>query len=180
MNGAPYDIFLAADGERPQRLADEGFGTAGGPFVYAIGKLSLCGPGLDFTDPAAWLASDKVRRIAIANPRHAPYGQAAMQLLDELGVREEVQDKLVMAENINQTLQFLLSRNVDAAFIARSQRPSVWGACTRNISDARIIQQGILLNDSGGARAFKQFLQGPQAAAIIEQAGYEVSSTQQE
>lgn len=179
LNGAPYDMFLAADAERPTRLEAQGSGISDTRFTYAMGRVILCGIGMDINAPGDWLQGPGVRRIALANPRHAPYGEAAMQALDSLGLTEQVRDKLVIGENVNQALQFMLSGNAEAAFIARSQRTAVWGACSSKFSAQPVIQQAIMLNDTIGTRDFKAFLQGAEAAAIIAEAGYEVPLVKQ-
>ena len=101
-----------------------------------------------------------------------------MAMLEELGIATELQDKLVMGESISQVLQFLLTGNADAAFLARAQQPAVPDPCTSRLRSPPVVQQAILLQDSPAAREFMRFLQGPTAAAIIAEAGYELPLTQ--
>lgn len=117
-HGAPFDLFFAADEAFPEALANEGFGAA--PQRYARGRLVLWLRGQGTSPQLEQLADARVRRIAIANPEHAPYGQAALQVLHAAGLHARVQDKLVMAENIGQAAHFAHSGAAEAALLAQS------------------------------------------------------------
>lgn len=181
VNGAPFDLFFAADEERPRLLEAAGKTKPGSRFDYAIGRLALCSPGVDIPDDIkVWLNDAAIDRLAIANPRLAPYGAAAVEVLQKTGSRERLQDKLVMGENISQALQFTVSGNVTAGFIAHEQaraRPatSEW-SCQQVPGDwhSPIRQQAVVLKNSAAGRAFVEFVQSPAAATIIKNAGYDL------
>jgi molybdate transport system substrate-binding protein len=179
LNGAPFDILLAADAERPRRLETAGAGVPGTRFTYALGALVLWSRRAD--DCRAVLRSADGGRIAIANPETAPYGAAAMSYLRQSGLWESVIDRLVIGENIAQTLQFAASGNARLGFIARSQlrAPSLPPAsCSWPVPEtmhAPIEQQAILLRrgaDAAGAKPFLAFLRGDAGRAIILRHGY--------
>jgi len=117
-HGAPFDLFFAADEAFPQALAVDGFGAA--PQRYARGRLVLWVRGRDASPRLEQLADARIRRIAIANPKHAPYGQAALETLQSTGLYARVQQKLVMAENIGQAAHFAHSGAAEAALLAHS------------------------------------------------------------
>ncbi|MFA7343291.1 MAG: molybdate ABC transporter substrate-binding protein [Terrimicrobiaceae bacterium] len=123
-NGAPFDLFLSADRKYPDKLVAEGRATAGSLFVYAIGRLVLWVPNDSPIDVEnlgmAALKAPSARRIAIANPAHAPYGQAAVAAMSSSGIYEGVRDRLVLGDNIAQTAQFLESGAADIGLIALS------------------------------------------------------------
>jgi molybdate transport system substrate-binding protein len=179
VNGAPFDILLAADAERPQRLETSGAGVPGTRFTYALGGLVLWSRQVD--DCRAALRRDAGGRIAIANPETAPYGAAAKSFLERSGLWESLSSRLVIGENIAQTLQFAASGNADSGFIARSQllAPSLPQAtCSWPVPatmHSEIDQQAILLQrgaDSKGAKSFLTFLRGDAGHAIILRHGY--------
>ena len=178
VNGAPFDVLLAADAERPERLEADGTGIPGTRFTYALGALVLWSRQLD--DCQDGLRSGG-GRIAIANPDTAPYGAAAVSYLRRSGLRESVSERLVTGENIAQTLQFAASGNAELGFIARSQlqAPSLPPtSCSWPVPEtmhAPIEQQAILLRrgaDAGGAKLFLAFLRGDAGRAIILRHGY--------
>jgi molybdate transport system substrate-binding protein len=179
VNGAPFDVLLAADAERPQRLERSGAGVPGTRFTYALGALVLWSRQVE--DCRAALHGDDGGRIAIANPETAPYGAAAKSFLQRSGLWESLRGRLVVGENIGQTLQFAASGNAELGFIARSQlqAPSLPAAsCSWPIPDtmhAPIDQQAILLQRgaaSAGAKSFLAFLRGDAGRAIIRRHGY--------
>ena len=179
VNGAPFDVLLAADVERPQRLETTGAGLPGTRFTYALGALVLWSRQVD--DCRAALERADGGRIAIANPGTAPYGAAAKSFLQRSGLWDSLRDRLVVGENISQTLQFAASGNAELGFIARSQlqAPSLPPAsCSWQVPEtlhARIDQQAILLRrgaDAAGAKAFLEFLRGDAGRAIILRHGY--------
>ncbi|WP_083329326.1 molybdate ABC transporter substrate-binding protein [Marinobacter salinus] len=181
-NGAPFDVFLAADSHRPALLEKSGQGVAGTRFTYATGKLVLWSPQRNtFDRPEDWLASTGFTRLAIANPKTAPYGLAAQQVLAGLNLWEPLQQKLVRGDSIAQTFQFVATANVQAGFVALSQVQawessggSLW-LIPQNLYSP-IDQQAILLSHGDGNDAARQwllFLQSKTARSIIERYGYE-------
>lgn len=180
-NGAAFDVFLAADAEHPMRLEEEGSGIAGSRFPYAEGRLVLWAPGKgEIREPAVYLASDVVRRIAIANPRLAPYGQAAQQVLEAWGLWETLQGRLVRGENVAQAYQFVATGNAEAGLVALSQLltgDAVAQADYRVLPETLyrpIAQHALLLRRNAAAEAFLKFLKGEKAVRLIRAAGYRV------
>jgi molybdate transport system substrate-binding protein len=177
MNGAPFDVFLAADGERPRMLEDEGKAVAGTSFTYALGKLVLWSADAAFVDAdGAVLQAGRFEHLAIANPTLAPYGEAAQQVLTALGVWEKLQAKIVQGDNIAQTLQFVQTGNAQLGFIATSQLldSGTTGSYWEVPADLYepIVQQGVLVKDSAGARAFINFIGRDASKELIRAAGY--------
>jgi molybdate transport system substrate-binding protein len=181
VNGAPFDVFLAADAARPQLLEQEGHAVAGSSFTYALGKLVLWSTDPALVDDAgAVLERDDFKHLAIANPRLAPYGNAAQQVLMNKGLWASMQNRLVQGENITQTLQFVQTANAELGFIAKSQwldidpddTGSHWDV-PQDLYDP-IVQQAVILNESPAARAFVAFMQSTPSEAIIQAAGYEL------
>jgi len=121
-NGAPYDVFLSADLDFPRKLIAAGGADASSLVTFAFGRLVLwtTRPGLDLGSVGSVVRNPSVRRIAIANPKAAPYGRAAEEALGRLGVSADAEPKLVFGENITQTAQFVSSGNADAGFVAYS------------------------------------------------------------
>jgi len=178
-HGAPFDAFLAADGARPERLEREGLAHAGERFTYALGQLVLWSPREDYVDAAgAVLANADFRHLAIANPKLAPYGAAARQVLEERGLWQALQVRLVRGENVAQAYQFVASGNAALGFVALSQverpgqpaRGSWWKVPLSSYTP--IEQQAVLLSDSAAARGFLTFLQSNEARTIIRAYGY--------
>lgn len=178
--GAPFEVLLAADNQRPALAVSEGLGVEGTVFTYAVGKLALYAPTRDLTDGAAALAEGDFRHLAIADPATAPYGAAAMASIDKLGLGDALAPKLVTGENISQALQFVESGNAELGFVALSQvagKPAaqVWIVPAENY--APILQDAVLLKggeDNPAALAFLAFLRSEQARAIIEGYGYAI------
>lgn len=181
INGAPFDVFLAADAERPARLEQSGHVVTGARFTYAQGALVLWSRSA--SDCRAVLSDKHSGRIALANPETAPYGRAAVEYLSGAGYWDSVSVRAVYGENINQTLQFVATGNAVLGLIAKSQmgapqlpRP----ACAWEVPSAsysKLEQQAVLLvraaeNDS--ALRFYEFLGSDTAQEIIERQGYEV------
>lgn len=179
--GAPFQVLLSADADRPTRIEKEGLGVPGTRFTYAIGQLVLFSrtPGL-VDDKGAVLAAGTFNKLAIADPAAAPYGVAAIQTMTRLGVLAKLQAKIVKGTSITQTYQFVQSGAAELGFVALSQvigeaGGSRWQAPAA--LHAPIDQQAILLwtgAKSPSARAFLAFLKGPEALAIIKRYGYEV------
>jgi molybdate transport system substrate-binding protein len=183
--GAPFDVFLSADIDYPRKLAQAGFAAPDSLFAYATGRIAIWVPAQSPLDPARLqmrtLEAPSVRHIAIANPSHAPYGRAAEAALRSLGVYDRVAGKLVLGENIAQTLQFVQSGAADAGIVALSLAlaPAVrgQGRYWEIPLDAypRIEQGGAILNrakDSGLAREFRAFLTGNAARAVLKDYGF--------
>ena len=181
-NGAPYDVLLAADAEHPRRLEQEGLAVAGSRFTYARGQLALWSrdPGRVDAEAKVLRTSD-FRHLAIANPSIAPYGAAAQQTLQHLGLWETLTPRLVRGEDIGQTFQFVQSGNAELGFVALAQvrrlkpdaRGSFWLVPVR-LYDA-IEQQGVLLTrakNNAAARAFLAFLQSKRGREIVQADGY--------
>lgn len=182
-NGAPFDLFLSADMERPKLLEDEGLGVKESRFTYAIGRLVLWSPNPDFVKGEQTLRSEHFKHVAIANPKTAPYGIAAIQTMQKLRVWENVQPRIVMGENLGQTMGFIESGNAQLGFVALSQvlDPKIKGIGSRwdvpKHLHEPIKQDAILLtkgNDNAAAKALMEFLRSLKAQAIIERYGYEL------
>jgi len=182
-NGAPFDVFFSADNERPKLLEDEGLGVKGSRFTYAIGRLILWSPDPNLVKGEDTLRSESFKHLAIANPKTAPYGLAAMQAMQKLGLWERLQPRLVMGENLGQTMGFIESGNAELGFLALSQvmDPKMKGKGGRwdvPINLHEPIQQDVVLLAKGkenpAAKALMDFMGGPQATAIIERYGYEL------
>jgi len=178
-NGAPFQVFLSADAERPAKAEQMGLTVAGTRFTYAVGKLVLWSRNPGLVDPAgAVLAKGSFAKLAIADPTAAPYGLAAVQTLKTLGLYDRLQPKIVQGASITQALQFVDTGAAELGFVALSQvveqkAGSRW--LVPEADHAPIVQQAVLLKvgaDNPAARAFLAFLKGPQARAIIETYGY--------
>ena len=182
IQGAPFEVFLAADNKRPSLALSEGLGVAGTVFTYAVGRLALYSPTLDLTDGPAVLTAGDFQHIAIADPATAPYGAAAVETIEKLGLSAALEPKKVTGENISQTLQFIESGNAELGFVALSQvagKPAaqVWRVPAED--HGPILQDAVLLKageDNPAARAFLAFLRSEEARAIIEAYGYEIGS----
>jgi len=179
--GAPFEVMLSADAERPLRLEKEGAAVAGSRFTYAIGKLVLWSRDPGLVDPAgAVLASSRFRHLAIPNPETAPYGAAARQVLQGLDLWQKLAPRLVQGEDIGQTYQFVATGNAELGFVALSQiraagkpQGSLWIVPSERYRP--IEQQAVLLTrgkDNPAARAFLEFLRGAAARALIQEFGY--------
>jgi molybdate transport system substrate-binding protein len=179
--GAPFEVVLSADADRPSRMEREGLGVPGTRFTYAIGQLVLWSkaPGL-VDDKGAVLARGAFNKLAIADPAAAPYGTAAIQTMTRMGVYARLKSKIVKGTSITQAYQFVQSGAAELGFVALSQVITDPGGSRWQVpaSDhAPIDQQAILLwkgDKSPAARAFLRFLKSPEALAIIRRYGYEV------
>jgi len=181
-NGAPFDVLLAADEERPRRLEAEGLAVAGSRFTYATGQLALWSPDPKVVDAGgSVLREGQFAHLAIANPKTAPYGVAAEQVLRRLGVWDLVESRLVRGENITQTFQFVSSGNAALGLVALAQvqaltparRGSYWIVPT-NLHDP-LRQDAILLRRAAknvAARALLDYLRTPAATSAIRHLGY--------
>ena len=181
-NGAPFEVLFAADDETPARLEREGQGVEGTRFTYAIGKLVLWSkqPGL-VDDKGEVLRTGSFDRIALADPKLAPYGAAAMQTLNKLGLADTLRSKFVQGENIGQTYQFVATQNAPLGFVALSQ-VFVDGRVTEGSAwmvpetlhdpirqDALILAKG---KDNPAAPELVRYLKGETAKNIIRSYGY--------
>lgn len=182
-NGAPFEVFLAADDETPTRLVKENAAVAATQFTYAIGKLVLWSAKPVIVDESGEvLKKGGFDHIAIANPKLAPYGAAAVQAMQALGVYDALQPKLVTAESIAQSYQFVSSGNALLGFVALSQvlkdgkiEGSSWIVPANLYQPIR--QDAVVLEKSKGkpaAQALIKFLQGDKARAVIKSYGYEL------
>lgn len=183
-HGAPFDIFLSADAERPGRLEQKGFTVPGTRFTYAIGRLVLFSAAaqLEGRDCKAALRAGTFRHLAIANPKIAPYGVAAIGVLDTFGLTPQVLgDRLVQGENIAQTLQFVATGSAELGFVALSQmkgKDAPASTCRWDVPadlHAPIVQQGVLLKRAANnptAKNFLKYLHSEAARALIREDGY--------
>ena len=182
-NGAPFDILLAADDERPIRLEKEGDTVPGSRFTYAIGQLVLWSAKPGFVDDqGAVLKGGHFGKIAIANPKNAPYGAAAVEAMEKLGLAATLQPKLVTGESIGQTFNFIATGNAELGFVALAQvleggklkSGSMWVVPAQY--HAPIIQDAVILNRAASnpaAKAWMELLKTPQSKALIRSYGYE-------
>jgi molybdate transport system substrate-binding protein len=180
-HGAPYDIFLSADSDRPKKAEQDGLGVTGSRFTYAIGRLVLYSKTPGLVDGAgAVLSGGRFNKLSIADPTAAPYGVAAVQTMQKLGAYSAVKPKIVMGTSITQAYQFVDTGAAELGFVALSQVINVPGGSRWVVpaaDHAPIDQQAILLytgKDNVAAKAFLAFLKTPAAVAIIKKYGYEV------
>ncbi len=180
-HGAPYEVFLSADADRPAAAERDGLGVGNTRFTYAVGRLVLYSRTPGLVDGAgAVLNSGKFAKLSIADPAAAPYGTAAVQTMTKLGVYGALKPKIVQGSSITQAYQFVDTGAAELGFVALSQVINVTGGSRWTVpaaDHAPIDQQAILLSpgrDSAAAKAFLAFLKGPQAVAIIKKYGYEV------
>lgn len=181
INGAPFELFLAADMRRPQLLEQQGIAIAGSRFTYARGRLVLWSLRADYVDAGGEvLATGEYRRLAIANPKLAPYGKAAQQVLESKGLWKALQQRLVRGESIGQAYQFVRSGNAELGFVAysqikqpgRSDTGSYW--LVPQAFYQPIEQQTVLLKENAVARNFMSYLQTQEVKKIIAQYGYDI------
>ncbi|WP_218962436.1 molybdate ABC transporter substrate-binding protein [Lacimicrobium alkaliphilum] len=176
LQGAPFDVFLAADARRPELLERQSKIVKNSRFTYAIGQLALYTPKHPHPTPE-FLTIGRFNHLAIANPRLAPYGLAAQQYLQSLKLWQPLQTKLVRGENINQAWQFVHSGNAEAGLLALSQLLQADISkdyyCLLPADDyAPVVQQAVVLKISPEATAFSDFLQSDTARKVIAQWGY--------
>lgn len=182
-NGAPFDVFLAADDKTPARLEKEGETVPGSRFTYAEGKLALWSARKDMVDDKGnILKTGHYAHLAIASPRLAPYGLAAQETLEKLQLWDTVQPRLVQGENIAQAYQFVASGNAELGFVALSQicrngklqNGSAWLVPANHYRP--ILQDAVILNkgkNNPGAAAFMQYLKSKPARQTISSFGYQ-------
>ncbi|MDA8454638.1 molybdate ABC transporter substrate-binding protein [Acidovorax sp. GBBC 3334] len=181
-NGAPFQVFLAADDATPERVEREGLAVAGSRFTYAVGQLVLWSPRENYVDSQGHvLRTGDFTHLSVANPKLAPYGMAAVQTLEKLGLADTLKPRLVTGENIAQAYQFVASGNAQLGFVALSQvmedgriaKGSAWQVPAAMHGPIR--QDAVLLatgRDNAAATALMQYLRGDKARAIIRSYGY--------
>ena len=185
-NGAPFDLFFSADSEYPKKLKAAGLTEPGTLREYAVGHIVIWTPRDSEINPAkdGWksLLDQRVKKIAIANPDHAPYGRAALAALKKAGIYEQVKDKLVYGENISQAAEFVQSGNAQAGIVALSLAisPAMKNGKRWEIaadSYPPIKQAVVLLKASknrDAARRFLEFVNGSQGREILQRFGFTV------
>ncbi len=184
VNGAPFDVFLSADDETPARLVKEGKAVSGTQFTYAVGRLVLWSPDAHLVDQGgAVLKTDKFKHLSIANGKIAPYGRAAVQTMQKLGVLSAIEPRVVQGESITQAFQFVSTGNAQLGFIALSQ---VWDGSKVKSGSAWIVpetmhetlkQDAVLLNAGKSSVAASQlldYLKSDKAKKITERYGYKL------
>lgn len=176
-HGAPFDLLLAADTERPERLVEEGLADAESRFTYAYGRLVLWAPGTATEGCRQRLSAGRFRHLAIANPKTAPYGRVAEELLKQLALWERVRSKLVRGENIVQTLQFVESGNAELGLVAfslvkgREAEGCLWMVPEQEYRP--LAQQAVALTRASEASySFLTYLRSDAARALIAASGY--------
>jgi molybdate transport system substrate-binding protein len=186
-NGAPFDLFLSADLALAQKLIESGLGVKGSEFTYAVGHLAVWTPKGSTLDPGSsgleTLTRPAVRRIAIANPAHAPYGRAAVEALKTAGIYDRVRDRLVFGENVAEAAHFVESGVADVGVIASSlghspvmrEQGTSWEIPGTVYPGLR--QGGVILQrgkDSLATTRFREFLLGVDGRAILSRHGFEL------
>jgi len=185
-NGAPFDLFFSADVGYAEKLAAAGLAEPGSMYEYASGKIVIWAPTaskLDLSRGLATLLDPGIRKIAIANPQHAPYGTAAVAAMRHAAAYDKIKSKLVLGENISQTAQFVQSGNADVGIIALSL--ALAPAMKNNGRYVEIpaadypplVQAGVVLKSSrnkGLARQFLKFLKEPGTVALMERYGFSI------
>lgn len=182
LHGAPFQLFFSADQNKPLALEQQGIGVAGSRFTYAHGRLVLWTRRNNLTlEQGKALSTSTWRRLALANPRHAPYGIAATEVLEHLGLSEHTRKRWVIGENIAQTYQFVATGNADLGFIALSQThqsetPVAGQAWLIPAEWHRPIRQDVLLlDDTPAARALLAFMHSATATQVIQRYGYSLA-----
>ena len=183
-NGAPFDVFFSADDETPARLESEAMAVAGSGFTYATGRLALWSARDGVVDDKGEiLRTGSFLHIALANPKTAPYGAAALEVMEQLGVRRSLESRFVQGESIAQTYQFVASGNAELGFVALSQ---VWldGRLTSGSAwlvpsglHSPLRQNAVLLvrgRSNPAAKALLDYVKGPASRAIIKAYGYDL------
>ena len=185
-NGAPFDLFFSADVSYPQKLEAAGLTEPGTIYEYATGKLVMWVPNaskLDLSRGLSVLLDPSIRKIAVANPLHAPYGVAAVAALRHVGIYDQVKGKLVLGENISQTAQFVQSGNADVGLLALSLAVAPAMKSSGRYVEVPasdyppLLQAGVILKSSGNkelANQFMKFLKEPGTVALMEQYGFAV------
>lgn len=178
--GAPFQVFLAADQARPEKAVAEGLAVAGSQRTYAIGTLVLWSADASLPAGPEMLTAPGVERIALANPVTAPYGAAALKTLENLGLANRLADRIVKGTNIAQVFQFVKTGNAPVGFVAGAQLTGISQGSTWTVPanlHPEIRQDAVLLTtgaDNPAATAFLDFLAGPESLKVIRGHGYAV------
>lgn len=181
--GAPFDVLLAADEKRPDMLLAENMADQASAYVYSIGKLVFISSIQTDGECLDVLRSPDLKRLSIANPKTAPYGFAARQVMERLGVWSQLESRLVMGGNVAQALQFVSTGNAQAGFIARpmvTEGEEHDSACIWNVPadmHSPLKQKMVLLNkakNKASAWVFFRFMHSDEARKIIKAEGYDV------
>ncbi len=190
-NGAPFDVFFSANLDYPKKLETAGLVEPGTYYEYGTGRIVIWVPNdskLDVSSGLRGLLKPDIKKIAIANPQHAPYGQAAVSALKEEGVYDKVSEKFVLGENISQTASFVVSGAADVGIVALSL---ALGPNMKNkgrfvevpAADYPPIQQACVVLKSSSAKAasreFVQFMQRPQTRELLRSYGFGVPGQNQ-
>ena len=186
LNGAPFDIFLAADTRRPELLSEKGIAVQGTRFTYAIGRLVLYAPTWDSVRAADLeLSSRPIQHLAIANPQTAPYGAATIEVLKGWGLEDDYETRIVRGENVPQAFQFVESGASEAGFVALSQvydrdAHNFWivpdSMHTTIRQDAVLLQHG---QSNPHARDYLEFLRSEEGRRVISRFGYSLPQEDQ-
>jgi molybdate transport system substrate-binding protein len=188
-NGAPFDLFFSADSEYPKKLEAAGLTEPGTRYQYALGSIVIWTPGDSEINASrdGWksLLDQHVKKIAIANPEHAPYGRAALAAMKKAGIYEQVKEKLVYGENISQAAEFVQSGNAQAGIVALSlalspamKNGNQWGVPTDlypPIKQVAVILKASMNKDA--ARRFLDFVSGPQGHEILQRYGFTIPTS---
>lgn len=179
VQGAPFDVFLAADAKRPERLVREGKADPNSLRTYAVGTLVLWSPKADLIDrEGTVLNAGSFARIAMANPKTAPYGVAAEETLRKMGVLDALRPKIVQGDNIGQTFQFVMTGNVDLGLVAGSQAIQQKSGSRWMVPESLhspLVQKVVMLSGAGNkiaSRAFLDYLRSMESRKLIESFGY--------
>jgi len=182
-NGAPYDVYFSADVDYPKQLEAAGLTEPGTMYEFAVGRLVLWAPKdspLDVTLGMKLLGDARVRKIAIANPKHAPYGRAAVAAMKSAGVFEKAEARLVLGENISQTAQFVQTGNADVGLVALSlaMSPTMQGKYWLVPAETypAIRQAAVVVKASrqkAAARKFLEYVKSDEGREILRKYGFE-------
>lgn len=188
-NGAPFDVFFSADEEYPKQLITDGFADKDTLYRYAVGRLVLWMPNDSPLDVEKLgihaLLDPSIKKVAIANPQHAPYGRAAEAALKKLGVYDQISSKLVIGENISQTAQFVESGNAQAGLVALSHAlsPAMKGKgkywAVPLDAYPTLNQAAVVISKSkqpAAARKFLDYIRGPEATSLLKNYGFSFST----
>lgn len=179
--GAPFEVFLSADAARPAKAIADGLAVPGSDFTYAIGTLVLWSQDAGRVTGPETLKAGEFQHLAIADPKSAPYGQAAIETLETLGLLDTLSPKIVQGTNIAQAQQFVATGNAELGFVALAQVIKTEGGSRWEVPGdlhEPILQDAVLLKvgaDNEAAQAFLEFLKGPQSREVIKSFGYDLA-----